>query len=69
MALEPLLSEKSLAEYLDVSVSKLRRDREKNRGIRYQKVADQITKCTRKKFPVSWVFKILKREGAELKVA
>ena len=29
----------------------------------YQKVADQITKTTRKKFPVSWVFKILNREG------
>ena len=42
MALEPLLSEKSLAEYLDVSVSKLRRDREKNRGISYQKIGNLI---------------------------
>jgi len=24
---------------------------------------------TRKKFPVSWIFKIIKREGVELKVA
>ena len=32
-------------------------------GTSYQKVADQITKTTRKKFPVSWVFKILNREG------
>ena len=43
MALEPLLSEKSLAEYLDVSVSKLRRDREKNRGIRYQKIGNLVS--------------------------
>ena len=41
----------------------------KQEGMSYQKVADEITKCTRKKFPVSWVFKILKREGVELKVA
>ena len=38
-------------------------------GMSYQKVAEEITKYTRKKFPVSWVFKILKREGVELKVA
>ena len=41
----------------------------KQEGMSYQKVADEITKCTRKKFPVSWVFKILKREGLQLKVA
>ena len=41
----------------------------KQEGMSYQKVADEITKCTRKKFPVSWVFKILKREGSQLKVA
>ena len=41
----------------------------KQEGMSYQKVAEEITKCTRKKFPVSWVFKILKREGVELKVA
>ena len=35
----------------------------KKQGTSYQKVADQITKTTRKKFPVSWVFKILNREG------
>ena len=36
----------------------------RKQGTSYQKVADQITKTTRKKFPVSWVFKILNREGA-----
>ena len=36
----------------------------RKQGNSYQKVADQITKTTRKKFPVSWVFKILNREGA-----
>ena len=41
----------------------------KQEGMSYQKVAEKITKYTRKKFPVSWVFKILKREGVELKVA
>ena len=35
----------------------------RKQGTSYQKVADQITKTTRKKFPVSWVFKILNREG------
>ena len=34
----------------------------RKKGTSYQKVADQITKTTRKKFPVSWVFKILNRE-------
>ncbi len=36
----------------------------RKQGNSYQKVADQITRTTRKKFPVSWVFKILNREGA-----
>ena len=36
----------------------------RKKGTSYQKVADQITIATRKKFPVSWVFKILNREGA-----
>ena len=36
----------------------------RKQGNSYQKVADQITKTTRKKFPVSWVFKILNREGS-----
>ena len=35
----------------------------RKQGNSYQKVADQITRTTRKKFPVSWVFKILNREG------
>ena len=35
----------------------------RKRGKSYQKVADEITVSTRKKFPVSWVFKILNREG------
>ena len=36
----------------------------RKKGTSYQKVADQITIATRKKFPVSWVFKILNREEA-----
>jgi len=36
----------------------------RKQGNSYKKVADQISKTTRKKFPVSWVFKILNREGA-----
>ena len=35
----------------------------RKRGKSYQKVADEITVSTRKKFPVSWVHKILMREG------
>ncbi len=35
----------------------------RKQGNSYQKVAYQITKTTRKKFPVSWVFKILNRDG------
>ena len=31
-------------------------------GLSYEKIAKQITNSTRKKFPVSWVFKILNRE-------
>ena len=31
-------------------------------GLSYQKISNEITKSTRKKFPVSWVFKILNRE-------
>lgn len=31
-------------------------------GLSYEKIANQITNSTRKKFPVSWVFKILNRE-------
>ena len=38
-------------------------------GMSYQKIATNITKSTRKKFPVSWIFKIIKRQGVELKVA
>ena len=30
-------------------------------GLSYEKIANQITNSTRKKFPVSWVFKILNR--------
>ena len=41
----------------------------RDNGLSYQKVADEITKSTRKKFPVSWVFKIIKREGVEFEVA
>ena len=31
-------------------------------GLSYEKIANQITNSTRKKFPTSWVFKILNRE-------
>jgi len=34
----------------------------RKQGNSYQKVATEITVSTRKKFPVSWVFKILNRE-------
>jgi|TARA_B110000858_G_scaffold137997_1_gene156721 site-specific DNA recombinase len=36
----------------------------RKRGKSYQKVAEEITASTRKKFPVSWVHKILMREVA-----
>ena len=35
----------------------------RKKGKSYQKVAEEITASTRKKFPVSWVHKILMREG------
>ena len=35
----------------------------RKKGKSYQKVAEEITVSTRKKFPVSWVHKILMREG------
>ena len=35
----------------------------RKKGNSYRKVADQITRSSRKTFPVSWVFKILNREG------
>jgi len=34
----------------------------RDNGLSYQKISNEITKSTRKKFPVSWVFKILNRE-------
>ncbi len=40
----------------------------RDNGLSYQKISNEITKSTRKKFPVSWVFKIIKREGLELEV-
>ena len=36
----------------------------RKKGYSYKKVADEITESTRKKFPVSWVHKILMREVA-----
>jgi len=39
----------------------------KQEGNSYRKIADEITKSTRKKFVVSWVYKILQREGLNLK--
>ena len=41
----------------------------KQEGKSYQQISEEISKSTRKKFVQSWVFKILKREGLELKVA
>ena len=41
----------------------------RKQGKTYQVISDELSKSTRKKFPVSWIFKIIKREGAELKVA
>ena len=35
----------------------------RKKGKSYQKVAEEITASTRKKFPVSWVHKILMRQG------
>ena len=33
------------------------------RGNSYKKISEVVTKSTRKKFPQSWVFNILKRES------
>ena len=41
----------------------------RKQGKTYQVISDELSKSTRKKFPVSWIFKIIKREGVELKVA
>ena len=37
----------------------------RDNGLSYQKISNEITKSTRKKFPVSWVFKILNRVDIE----
>jgi len=34
----------------------------RKKGNSYKKIAEVVTKSTRKKFPQSWVFNILKRE-------
>jgi hypothetical protein len=34
----------------------------RKQGKTFREISDAITKSTRKKFPVSWVFKILNRE-------
>ena len=36
----------------------------RKKGNSYKQISEKVTKATRKKFPVSWVFKILNREGA-----
>ena len=41
----------------------------RKQGKTYQVISDELSKSTRKKLPVSWIFKIIKREGVELKVA
>ena len=38
----------------------------RNRGSSYKKIAEVVTKSTRKKFPQSWIFNILKRESSIL---
>ena len=35
----------------------------RKKGNSYKKISEVITKSTRKKFPQSWVFNILKRES------
>ena len=35
----------------------------RNKGNSYKKISEVVTKSTRKKFPQSWVFNILKRES------
>ena len=43
----------------------------RKQGKTFREISDAMTKSTRKKFPVSWVFKILNREENQelLKVA
>ena len=38
----------------------------RKKGNSYKKISEIITKSTRKKFPQSWVFNILKRENTIL---
>tara|TARA_B110000503_G_scaffold78201_1_gene120245 strand:- start:1197 stop:1382 length:186 start_codon:yes stop_codon:yes gene_type:complete len=35
----------------------------RKKGNSYKKISEKVTKATRKKFPRSWVFNILKRKG------
>jgi hypothetical protein len=35
----------------------------RKKGKSYKNISEVVTKSTRKKFPQSWVFNILKREG------
>lgn len=37
----------------------------RRKGKSYQEIADTVTKSTRKKFPQSWVYRILAREGVD----
>ena len=36
----------------------------RKKGNSYKSISEKVTKATRKKFPQSWVFNILKRESA-----
>jgi len=36
----------------------------RKKGKSYKKISEVVTKSTRKKFPQSWVFRILKRESS-----
>jgi len=41
----------------------------REQGQSYQSISDEITKSTRKKFPKSWVHRILQREGTSLQTS
>jgi hypothetical protein len=40
----------------------------RKKGNSYKSISEKVTRATRKKFPQSWVFNIIKRESSEIKV-
>ena len=38
-------------------------------GESYKTISENLTKSTRKKFPISWVHKLVQREGLEYKIS